>query len=396
MRIAFFSDNFYPEVSGIADSIVILGQQLQKRGHEVVYVAPRYSKPDYQKAGRSIESEEDDDLFQVFRLSSLPLPSSPTGQSRIALPLGSSRRFLENFKPDIIHTQSLFGTGFEALRIAKKLQVPLIGTNHTFIDEFVPIKSKLLLYLVHRYSSWYYNHCQFVSTPARGLLEDMKEQGLKTPAEVIVNPLSLEMFSPASESEKNDLKEKYRLDGPTVFYCGRLAPEKHVDTIIRALSKVKEKHAAVNLVIAGHGSSEKSLRELTRDLSLEDNLHFMGFVEPTKLAELYKCSDIFAIMGTAENQPLTLAQAFASGLPAVGANARGLNEYITSDVGFSMNYNDADTLASKINFLLENEKTRKKMGENAQEKIREFKASKIAQKWESVYSQYAKDPKKGS
>ncbi|HET8575198.1 MAG TPA: glycosyltransferase [Candidatus Paceibacterota bacterium] len=394
MRIVFFSDNFYPEVSGIADSIMILGKQLEKRGHEVRYVGPRYSEKDYQKSGRSLEEEKEDRSFRAFRLPSLPLPFSPTGQSRVVLPVGGERslQFLDSFKPDIIHTQSFFGTGLEAIKIAKKLRIPLIGTNHTFIDEFFPssLRRGVILRSMHSYVAWYYNHCRFVSTPAQGLLRDMQSQGLKAPAEVIVNPLSLEMFSPATESEKKSLKEKYHFDGPTVFYCGRLAPEKHVDTILRALPKVKEKIPDVQFVIAGHGSTEKELKSLTRSLSLQANVHFMGFVEPAQLSEFYKASDIFAIFGTAENQPLTLAQAYAAGLPAVGADARGLREYITEDTGFVMRYDDAETLASKIQFLLENEETRKKMGENAKEKIEKFEASKISEKWEDIYEEYGK------
>ena len=37
VKIAYFSDNFYPEISGISDSIVTTGEELRKRGHEVMY-----------------------------------------------------------------------------------------------------------------------------------------------------------------------------------------------------------------------------------------------------------------------------------------------------------------------------------------------------------------------
>ena len=48
MRIAMFTDNFYPELSGISDSIMTTGYELARRGHEVAYYAPRYSTQDYE------------------------------------------------------------------------------------------------------------------------------------------------------------------------------------------------------------------------------------------------------------------------------------------------------------------------------------------------------------
>ena len=50
MRIAIFSDNFYPELSGISDSVIALSKELAKRGHFVHFYAPRYSAAEFAKS----------------------------------------------------------------------------------------------------------------------------------------------------------------------------------------------------------------------------------------------------------------------------------------------------------------------------------------------------------
>ena len=61
MKIAFYADNFYPELSGIADTIITTGKELTKRGHEVVYVGPYYAPHNYALANRQYPATSNDD-----------------------------------------------------------------------------------------------------------------------------------------------------------------------------------------------------------------------------------------------------------------------------------------------------------------------------------------------
>ncbi len=47
MKIAIYSDNFYPELSGISDSLIALARELAGRGHFIHFFVPRYSKEDH-------------------------------------------------------------------------------------------------------------------------------------------------------------------------------------------------------------------------------------------------------------------------------------------------------------------------------------------------------------
>ena len=232
MNIAFFSDNFYPEISGITDSITLLGQELVRRGHSVLFVVPRYAKRDYRVAWiQSEEHEYPKNLF-VERMPSIRYPHSPTGQSRIALPFGRSMPRIKKFVPDIIHTHSPFSAGLEALIASRRTRAPLAGTNHTPISEFIkysPLHSRRFTKIVLRYFSWYYNHCKFVTAPCQSLLTEMEENGFHRSNKPLSNPIDLEHFGPPkNETEKQELKKRFGFSPHTVLYTGPCSRKKNI------------------------------------------------------------------------------------------------------------------------------------------------------------------------
>lgn len=396
MRIAFYSDNFYPEISGISDSIITTGQELVRRGHEVMYVAPFYGKREYRRV-RQIAPEKSTTLavhderedLPVVRLPSFPFPGSPTGQSRVALPVGRSFSRLRLFKPDIIHTQSPFGVGLEALRASRRLGVPLVGTNHTPVEEFMiynPVGGAFLQKCVRSLYLWYYRHCALVTAPWTGLLDSMRGQGLDVESATLGNPIRTDFFTPPSSEQKMALRKKYSFSGPTLLYAGRLAPEKHVDIVLKAVSRLVDAFPLLTFVVTGHGIAEKELRILAERLFIKDSVRFTGYVSPGELVELFQAADIFVIMSSAETQCLALMQAFAVGLPAIGARAGALPDYLPGDAGFIVEPGDEKKLLGCLEILLRDSALRERMGTAGENFVKQFSPHEIAAQWEGVYA----------
>lgn len=382
MRIAFFSDNFYPELSGITDTIITTGGELMKRGHELCYVAPHYSEDDRALAGRGVEEEKAHAVVgkvPVLRLPSFSVPS-PTGQSRFALPTGQSVPFLASFKPDVIHTQSPYGVGIEALRAAKRLRVPLVGTNHTAIEDFFPFPS-----LMRAYDAWYYNHCSFVTAPYAKLIERMREKGFQKPGRALPNPANLAEFTPASTEGKAESRESFGFSKPVILYVGRLGFEKRVDVIICAAAILVKTFPTLTFVATGHGAAKRSLEALAKELGVEKHVRFTGFLSHVALPHAYHAANVFAFMSTSDSQSLALMQAYASGIPAVCARARGLPDYTPEDCGFLVPPGDYRALAEKLSLLLSNDALRAKMGTAAVTYAQKFAPALIAKEWEGVY-----------
>ncbi len=386
MRIAFFSDDFYPMISGIADTILITGKELTKRGHQVCYVAPRYERRTYEKTNRQYPADPQNEMVEgmpVFRMSSVHLPFSPTGESRFAFPTGASFEFLEKFKPDLIHTQSPYSVGHEARRAAEKFAVPLIGTNHTAIEDFYPWGMRATM---RHFDTWYYNHCDFISAPYQKLIERMREVGFTKPGHAVRNPAELGQFTPAeSPHDKLEHQRALGLTGPVLLYVGRLGVEKRVDIMVRALPELVKEFRTLTLVATGHGAAEAGLRKLAQKLGVARHVRFTGFLSRPALAHVYKAADLFGFMSTSDSQSLALIQAYSAGLPAVCAAARGLPDYTPKEAGFLVPPGNHHAFAEKVGLILRDQKLREHLSAGALEYAKGFAPEQIADEWEKIY-----------
>lgn len=363
MKIALISDFFYPELSGVADAVALLGSTLVDRGHEVLYIIPRYPKP---HTG----------TYRTKSLPSIPFVGSPTGQGRLPLPFGVGIKALWDFKPDVIHTHSPYVPGLEALLYAKLTKTPIVGTHHTILSEFMKGSPAWVIKAALHYNSWYYSRCAFVSAPSQVLINEMVEYGLDTDYEAMSNPIDVAHFSRAQSDIHNS----------TILYAGRLSEDKHVEVIIQSLPKVREKIPDIRLLIAGRGAAEPALRALAKKLSVEKNVEFLGFVPKENLPETYKECSLFVIMSTSESQSLVLMQAMAAGKPVIGADSRALPEYITHDVGRVVEPGNDAELADEIIAILSDPTKAREMGAAGIAKVANYLPQEIADRWQNIYT----------
>lgn len=395
MKIAIFSDNFYPEISGISDSVVLLAKELAQLGHETHFFAAKYSIKDHAKVNLPNQELELGEKIKFHRFWSLPFLGSPTGQSRIVLPFGLRCLKYRKEKFDVIYTQSPYGMGMEALLMSRMLGIPLVGTNHTPITEFtsyLPLSNKFFDWLGLKFVAWYYNRCKFVSAPYGLILDEMKRYGFKRESVELSNPIDLKNFIPAIGKEKSELKNKLGLSKKTALYAGRLAPEKQVDVIIRALVEVRKEIPDAMLAITGIGNAEDNLKKLAENLGIKDNIKFFGRVDDQVHAQTYRAAEIFVVMSTAETQCISMMKAMSSGVPVIGADAWALPKYIGRDekLGFVVPVGNVKVLAEKMLLLFKDEKRSQQMGESGIEYVKQFSARSVAEKWEEVFSIFTK------
>ena len=398
MRIAIFSDNFYPELSGIADSIIILAKELAKLGHKINFYVPRYSLKDYRKVGLKDEEIALGESVKVVRFFSLPYPTA-TGQARLVLPIMLRTLFIKKFDPDIIHSQLFFGAGLEALIASRLLKKPIIGTNHTAVTEFIrysPIKTEWFKKFSLNYLIWYYNHCDYVTAPAQSIIDEMVKSGLVRASQVISNPIDLAVFNCELRPDSQVIKKEFNLSAATVVYAGRLAAEKSIEPIIRAIALVKKEIPEINLALAGHGSSEKALKDLAKKLGIEANVKFLGTLDKPTLARLYQASEIFVIMSTSEVQNMCMLQAMACGLPLLGVSWRGVTDLVGEKNGYLVAKDDYRALAEKIIFFYKNNKIRQACGQSAFNFVSNYSSQNVAKQWEKLYLKVIEDFKKES
>ena len=386
MKIAIVADFFYPELSGVTDSISLLGKALGERGHQVLFLVPWYSKKDYEIARPGKAHVDLGSNVSIAYIPSIRHPLSPTKQGRIALPIGKGVYDLFKFKPDVVYTHSIYGPGLEALVYSKLFRRSLVGTNHTPVSEFLPGVPKPIVKAVLHYTSWYYNRCSFVSAPCQALLNEMMDFGFKRNHAPVANPIELVRFTPAiSEKEKKECKAQFELTPHTILYTGRLGSEKKIDIIIQAVALAEKTIPDISLAITGHGSAEESLRMHAENLGISAKVKFLGFIDDAVFPSLYKGSDIFVIMSTAETQSLSLMQAMATGLPSIGAAAWGLPEYIEERSGIILPPGDVEGLTKAIIEFFKNPAYMKRLGIGGVEAVKKYSPKAIVERWENIF-----------
>ena len=387
VKIAFYSDNFYPELSGISDALLSLTRELARRGHNILCCVPRYSGGDYSLYDGIDHAGRVSPPVAVRRLPSVPIPTG-TKQGRLVLPVGWSLHAMKQFMPDVIHANGILGTGVEALLASWVHSVPLVATNHTPVSEFlfyVPIQFPALGRFVDMYNCWFHNRCRFVSSPSAQVFAAMRHFRTDVPHAVMSNPVETETFVPVAN--KAGLKSKYNLGEFALLYAGRLAEEKHVDTILQALPAIRHAGGNVTLTIIGVGSATDKLRDITAKLGLGDVVQFLGFIaSKTELAEIYGASDLFVMMSTAESQCLAAMQSLSCGVPVVAARAWGLAEYIVPEVGVLVDPGNTEELGEQIVSLRKNPDLLEQLGRRGREYVEAWRVTRIADAWEQVYA----------
>ena len=379
-----FTDYFYPELGGIQDSVATISRTLGRRGHQVDIHAPRYATRDYRRIGLTQRERGLGANVRVRRRSSVPFPSS-TRQSRAALlsPIAWAE-LLGREKPDVIHVHSFFGIGLEALLNGNFLGVPVVGTNHTTIAGFgphIPVSEGWAA----AYVMWFYNQCDYVTAPSRSVFAELGETRLSRPHRVVSNPIDIDLFTPARSDERDALRARFGLRSPTITYAGRLAPEKNIEVLLRALAVLRDGGKAAELAIAGHGSHEPVLRALATELGIEGQVRFLGTLAQDELARLLRISDIFAIMSTSETQSMVLLQAMASGVPVVAAQSRALPEFVSASNGVLVDPHDPVRLARALDDLLGSPDRRRQFGSGARQSAERYGVESVTDEWETLY-----------
>jgi glycosyltransferase involved in cell wall biosynthesis len=134
-----------------------------------------------------------------------------------------------------------------------------------------------------------------------------------------------------------------------VLFAGHLEPHKNPAFFLHAFAKASRAVPVLHLVIAGAGSLEAELRDLTRALGLESRVSFVGAVERETLYGLLKKAECIVHPSHAEGHPLILLEALAAGTWVLASDVRGNRDVIEHGRnGFLFRPGDEDQLARLI------------------------------------------------
>lgn len=381
MRIALVTDTFPPSVNGAAFFTERFAQALRERGHDVAVVAPSQSRRD--------TVARDSSGVVVYSVRSIPAFVYP-GLRISPFSRGCVRKALISFAPDLVHIQNHFFLGRAALKEARDLGIPVIGTNH-FMPENLTVHARLPglaarvvnAYLWRQFTA-VYAHLDAVTAPTVTAARLSKVAGLRLPIVPISNGIDMRRFHP--DHDGGYLRTRYAVpDQPVLLFVGRLDKEKHVDVILRAMPAILA-HCEAHFVVAGIGTLRARLERLARRLGIAEHVTFTGYVPNEDMPGLYRMATAFVMPGSAELQSIATMEAMASGVPVVASDAQALPELVGhTENGFLFRDGNSKALAKCIVALFKDEELCQQMAEECLKRIQAHDITAVITQFETLY-----------
>jgi len=310
MRIAIFTNNFSPRLSGVSVAVNFLNAALRNMGHDTLIVAPDYG---YGKKVKGVE---------VFRVKSLYLMPM-----RLSLPLsrfdvGAIRQVTAQWKPDLIHSHHPILLGKAAIEMADEFKVPLVYTFHTlyeFFTHYLMLDTDAVKKAVREYVIRYANRCDLVVAPTQPIREYLISIGITARAETVPTGIDFSRFKTVTDLQVQGLRKLWGLErfDSVLLYVGRIAKEKNVLLCLNVLNEIVKRGGNYALLMIGDGPEIGHLQKEAESLGVEDRVVWGGFLDQETLAAAYFLGDLFLFPSLSDTQGIVLYEARAAGLPVV-------------------------------------------------------------------------------
>jgi glycosyltransferase involved in cell wall biosynthesis len=385
MKIALVTDTYRPRVNGVVASIDTFANEFRKLGHEVKIIAPEYPAD-------QIDVKDKDNEQYVIRIKSHYLFFDP--EDRLPDPwLPSSRKKIKKeileFGFDIIHTQTPFTLGIEAIKWAKKINCPIMHTYHTMFESYVHyfkfIPKPIAVAFTKKFSKWYCDKMDLNITPSTQMKELLLSYKIKKPVEVNPTGIKIDKFK---NFNGDDFRKKYGIPKDTILllFMGRIGAEKNIPFLFKVLKNILKKKPNTKLIVAGKGPAEEEVKKECEAIGVKENVIFLGYFEPQDWVNCYAAADLFTFASVTETQGLVVTEAMAVGTPVVAVNAMGVGEVMKGNKGGLLVKLDVDEFTSAVLKMLEDKEFYEKKKKEAFEYAKEWSAEAMAKKLLEKYN----------
>ena len=315
LSVGFFTEVYRPVVNGVVESVDTLAEGLRERGHSVYCFAPQM--PGF-----------DADERAVFRMPSLPLPTNTP--YRLTLPLVSRRNVNNVIKRlSIVHVHSMFVTGWTGLRYARRYGMPVVYTYHTQLEaytHYVPFEPHATRFAALQLTRTFGNLVDAVIVPTPAMATHLRDIGVEARIEIVPSGIDVERFGAGRRDDALRARVGARPGDRLLLFVSRLAREKNVELVLRALAETSD--PKLKLVIAGDGPAREELETLADQLGVAARTRFLGAVAREQLPDLYASADAFVFPSTTETQGLVQAEALAAGALVISADTPSNREVL--------------------------------------------------------------------
>ncbi len=343
MRVAFFSDSYFPSIDGVTYTLKSWRDELEERGHEVYIIYPE--SDDYSPGEREIPVRSVPNPF--YSGYNIPVPTG----------FGSFPDV------DVVHCHSPAPLGIAGRLYARRNDLPAVYTHHTPLEEYFEqeLHSKVLaaaLAKVHLpLENYFLNSFDTVTASTPDI--DREVDHMELPVGV-----DTEFFQPS----ETDIIEDSGLERPVAGYSGRISMEKNIRELIEFAEGFEG-----SVFIVGEGPQKDKIKD-----SAPDNVLMQDFLPRERLPGFYTGIDVFVTASTADTLGLSVLEANACGTPVVTPDVEPFTHTVTEGNGLRYARGDAEDLHEKVEKALSG-------GFEPREAVMRFSLSKTIDRLEEIY-----------
>ncbi len=155
-----------------------------------------------------------------------------------------------------------------------------------------------------------------------------------------------------------------------IFCAARLSPEKGHVLSIQAVRILRDEGYRVELRLAGDGPSRARLKELSLELGISDQVHFLGNLAEEAIIQELQVSDLFVLSSFVEGIPVSAMEALAVGVPVIATNVAGTSELIEHGrTGLLVRPSDPRALADAIIRMIDDYSFRLRAAQLGRQKV---------------------------
>ncbi|MEW5744181.1 MAG: glycosyltransferase family 4 protein [Nitrospirota bacterium] len=219
-------------------------------------------------------------------------------------------------------------------------------------------------------------------------------QRVKIPArKVITVPNGIDGNPFCITVDKDEKKKELGFGGrgPVIGFASRVARQKGLTYLLKAMPEIIQVFPECVLVIAGEGPEESPLQQEAANLNIKDHVVFLG--PRLDIPELLKLFDILVLPSVWEGLPMILLEAMAAGCPTVATDVGGVSTAIKNgESGVLVEAENPAALSREIVSLLSDEDKRKVLSEKGRRRFLDmFSAEVMTRKYEELYLSGAND-----
>ena len=312
---------------------------------------------------------------------------------------------LNTFQPSIVHMHNIIGLSVALASITKKFAIKTVMTLHDgwgfcykntimrndgqFCHDFtecsacIPFIHKksfgaIPIHMRQDYFTLALRDIDIFISPSQYLKDQYIQANFKADKiHVLANGIEINKFN----------LTHVKSDKIRFTFIGYLGEHKGVHLILQALTLLKNKNN-IQLTIIGEGVLGDELKNYITEKNLSSYVTLLGKVSNHEIPAIFSQTDVYILPSQwPENQPVTITEAFASKVPVIGTDFGGIKELVThKETGLLFPMGDTQSLATQIDYFIDNPKKIKEYGQNAFEFIKDKSFTTQVSKLITYYS----------